>query len=384
MDKNQESILEAFRRGDSAAAQKVGEWAKAEVARLSKTKPSLRNPDCQEDRVQDALAKLLDRRPNDPEKTQEPRMRVRRVVERVCLDWLRSTRRERDLAEPSPAHEEGRERRRETGVEGLAETAQRLDGLQKIDHLGLEKTLEEDRERLIGHILEATLQYLDLAYRIRGTYQKDTKRYERTVLPLFEAKLKVIEARKSIFGLALSKEMPLRDEEKQRAFGPLLLAAQASLQTLNELIRTKTAGLAYMAEDPDWPLDFNEFIGPELVHMRLRPATLIFRVWSKIVKKKAGSRYADYDLMCQYYDELRCRHKGTDKEYLFQGTFNPEALRVEAFKASKMKPFYDRLAEWIYQKARVEKFTLDEALEEEDSHVPVYRNRGLLVLPLSK
>jgi len=58
MDRDDEYILKAFQRGDSAAVREVMGWARAEVSRLSRNRPALRT--CLEDRVQDALIKLLD------------------------------------------------------------------------------------------------------------------------------------------------------------------------------------------------------------------------------------------------------------------------------------------------------------------------------------
>jgi hypothetical protein len=54
------------------------------------------------------------------------------------------------------------------------------------------------------------------------------------------------------------------------------------------------------------------------------------------------------------------------------GIFNPQALRIEANKRSRMKVFYDRLADWICQKAKDENLSLEEALVEENAHVPIF------------
>ena len=67
--------------------------------------------------------------------------------------------------------------------------------------------------------------------------------------------------------------------------------------------------------------------------------------------------------MGKYYDEFRSRYRGTKKEYLFREELRPENLRIEAYKKSEMKAFYDRLADWIYKKALVERLSLKEALE---------------------
>lgn len=375
-------VFESFRHGDDMDTfEKVSEWACKAVATAARDSEALASPQDREDIVSTVLEKLMKAQTRNLQMIDNPRAWVYRVAQRTCSDWLRRTKGDRvNLARPIrpqktlPTASKGSED--ELSIEDLAETDRRLDDLRKIDHLGLEKTLGERREQLIGRILEASLQYIDLAYRIRETYRKDTRRFRKAIGPLLMAKRSLRESAPRIPGAKLP------EEEKERIFGPLAAAVYDTLERIDQEIRSIVFALSHSAEDPDWPLDFNEFIG-EVHKIRLRPATLIFRIWSKIVKK-AGGRYADYELMRQYYNELRRRHSGTDKEYLFRGLFEPRALRVEAHKRSKMKPFYDRLAEWIYQKARVENLTLDEALEEEDSHVPVYHNRGLLVLPLSK